>query len=136
MYYTCLVISYITIVVHNTFIIKRTSAYVDHTTSVFSFLNSEIQFFFFFEFKKKMTYKFWEGAINDYEKLLETGERSDVIIYAGENEKEFRAHSAILCVRSEYFHAALSKNWVEKKDGMFIFKKPNIESNLFQIILR
>ncbi|CAB4397392.1 BTB/POZ protein [Rhizophagus irregularis DAOM 181602=DAOM 197198] len=39
-----------------------------------------------------------ESAINDYEKLLETGERSDVIIYAGENE-EFRAHLSILCVR-------------------------------------
>ncbi|CAB4444568.1 unnamed protein product [Rhizophagus irregularis] len=83
-----------------------------------------------------MSYKFWEAAINDYEKLLKTGEGSDVIIYAGENEKEFRAHSVILCVRSEYFRAAFSKNWTEKKDGMLIFKKPNIESNLFQIILR
>ncbi|GBC02014.1 hypothetical protein RclHR1_04410007 [Rhizophagus clarus] len=83
-----------------------------------------------------MSYKFWEIAINDYEKLLETGERSDVIIYVGENEKEFHAHSVILCVRSEYFRAAFSKNWAEKKDGKLIFKKPNIESNLFQIILR
>ncbi|GBC21650.2 BTB/POZ protein [Rhizophagus irregularis DAOM 181602=DAOM 197198] len=83
-----------------------------------------------------MSYKFWEAAINDYEKLLETREGSDVIIYAGENKKEFRAHSAILCARSEYFRAAFSNNWAEKKDGMLIFKKPNVESNLFQIILR
>ncbi|RGB21403.1 BTB/POZ protein, partial [Rhizophagus diaphanus] len=83
-----------------------------------------------------MSYKFWGSAINDYEKLLETGERSDVIIYVGENEEEFRAHSAILCIRSEYFRAAFSNNWAEKKDGMLIFKKPNIESNLFRIILR
>ncbi|CAB4444566.1 unnamed protein product [Rhizophagus irregularis] len=47
-----------------------------------------------------------ESAINDYEKLLETGERSDIIINAGEN-KEFRAHSSILCVRSEYFRATI-----------------------------
>ncbi|RGB35301.1 BTB/POZ domain-containing protein [Rhizophagus diaphanus] len=83
-----------------------------------------------------MSYKFWEAVINDYEKLLETRKGSDVIIYAGENEKEFRAHSVILCARSEYFRAAFSNNWAEKKDGMLIFKKPNIESNLLQIILR
>ncbi|GBC02013.1 hypothetical protein RclHR1_04410006 [Rhizophagus clarus] len=83
-----------------------------------------------------MSYKFWESVTNDYEKLLETGEGYDVIIYVGENEKEFHAHSIILRIRSEYFRAAFSKNWAEKKDVMFIFKKPNIKPNMFQIILR
>ena len=45
-----------------------------------------------------MSNKFWDSVINDYENLLENGERYDVIIYAGENEKEFRVHSAILCI--------------------------------------
>ncbi|GBC02012.1 hypothetical protein RclHR1_04410005 [Rhizophagus clarus] len=83
-----------------------------------------------------MSYKFWESVSNDYEKLLETGESSDVIIYVGENEKEFHAHSIILCIRSEYFRAAFSRNWAEKKNGLFILKKPNIEPSMFQIILR
>jgi hypothetical protein len=83
-----------------------------------------------------MSYKIWETVIDDYEKLFETGEGSDVIIYAGENEKEFHAHSVILRVRSKYFRTVFSKRWAMKKDGMFIFKKPNVEPNLFRIILR
>jgi hypothetical protein len=83
-----------------------------------------------------MSYKFWETVISDFEKLFETGEGADVIIYAGENEKEFRAHSAILSIRSQYFRTAFSDKWAEKKDGMLAFKKPNIEPDIFQIILR
>src|ERR1043166_3474731 len=84
----------------------------------------------------EMSSKLWEAVINDYEKLLETGDRSDVIIYAGENEKEFLLHSDILCIRSQYFRAALSERWAEKKDGMLILKKPNIEPDIFHVILR
>ncbi|GET53388.1 BTB/POZ protein [Rhizophagus irregularis DAOM 181602=DAOM 197198] len=46
------------------------------------------------------------------------------------------AQNRVAQLRSEYFRAAFSNNWAEKKDGMLIFKKPNIESNLFRIILR
>ncbi len=79
-----------------------------------------------------------QEVINDYEKLLETEEGYDVIIYAGEDEnvKEIYAHSLILRTRSQYFRAALSNEWTEKKDGKFIFKKPNISPQLFKIILR
>ena len=83
-----------------------------------------------------MSYKFWETVISDYKKLLETGEGTDVIIYAGKNEKEFRVHSVILRTRSQYFRTAFNDKWAEKKDGMLIFKKPNIEPNVFQVILR
>jgi hypothetical protein len=83
-----------------------------------------------------MSYKFWDTVINDYENLFETGEGADVVIYAGEHEKEFYVHSTILRIRSQYFRTAFSDKWVEKKDGMIIFKKPNIEPNIFQIILR
>ncbi len=83
-----------------------------------------------------MSNSFLVTTIHDYEKLLETGERSDTIIYAGESEKEFRVHSAILCIRSPYFHASFSNKWVKSKDGMFILKKPNIEPNIFKSILR
>jgi hypothetical protein len=75
---------------------------------------------------------------SDYEKLFETEIGYDVIIYAGEepNIKEIHAHSNILSIRSKYFLTAFSSEWAEKKDGKFIFRKPNISSSLFNIILR
>jgi hypothetical protein len=85
-----------------------------------------------------MSFDYSQDLINDYEKLLEVNKGHDVIIYAGENEnaKKINAHSLILCVRSQYFHAAFSNEWAEKKDGNFILKKPNISPQIFKIILR
>jgi hypothetical protein len=74
-----------------------------------------------------MSSKFWAGLSSDYEKILESGFGYDVIIYL---------HSSILCYRSQYFYAAFSNEWAEKKDGKFIFRKPNISPQLFNIILR
>ncbi|RIA94052.1 hypothetical protein C1645_818605 [Glomus cerebriforme] len=81
---------------------------------------------------------YWKELVNDYEKLLETGKGYEVIIYAGENEniEEIYAHSTILCARSQYFCTAFSNVWAYKKDGKFIFEKPNISSHLFKMILR
>ena len=85
-----------------------------------------------------MSLKFWAELSNDYEKLFETEIGYDVIIYAGEepNVKVIHAHSNILCIRSKYFRSAFSNEWAEKRDGKFIFRKPNISPNLFDIILR
>ena len=85
-----------------------------------------------------MSSKFLTELSNDYKKLFETEVGYDVIIYAGEepNVKEIHAHSNILCVRSEYFRTAFSNEWVEKKDGKFILRKPNISPQLFYIIIR
>lgn len=85
-----------------------------------------------------MTFEYSQEVCDDYEKLLEIKKGHDVIICAGENEnmKEIRAHSLILCTRSRYFCAAFYNDWVEKKNGIFIFKKPNISPQLFKIILR
>ena len=79
-----------------------------------------------------------QEVINDYEKLLETGKGYDVVIHVGENEnlKEIRAHSIILCARSQYFCKALSNDFPKNKDGKFIFKLPNISPQNFKIILR
>ena len=92
----------------------------------------------FFFLKKKMPFESPQEVINDYEKLLETDDDYDVIIYAGKNEhvKEIHAHSNILRIRSQYFRTALTKDWSEKKDGKFIFRKPNIAPQLFEMILR
>ena len=82
-----------------------------------------------------MSSKFWAELASDYEKLFETEIGYDVIIYAGEeqNVKEIHAHSNILSIRSQYFRTAFS---AEKKDGKFIFRKPNISPQLFIVILR
>ena len=57
-----------------------------------------------------MSSKFLVELSNDYEKLFEKELGYDVIIYAGEepNVKEIHAHSNILSIRSQYFHAAFS----------------------------
>ncbi|GBC21679.2 BTB/POZ protein [Rhizophagus irregularis DAOM 181602=DAOM 197198] len=85
-----------------------------------------------------MSRKFVQEVVNDLEKLLTTEKGYDVIIYAGENEniRELHAHSDILCTRSQYFSTAFSNELAEKKDGKFIFKKPNLSAQLFKIILR
>ncbi|GES85076.1 BTB/POZ domain-containing protein [Rhizophagus clarus] len=85
-----------------------------------------------------MTFESPQEVINDLEKLLINDDDYDVIIYAGENEnvKEIYAHSNILRTRSQYFRTAFSNKWAEKKNGKYIFKKPNISHNSFKIILR
>jgi hypothetical protein len=85
-----------------------------------------------------MFQEFYQEVNSDLEQLLTTEIGYDVIIYVGENEntKELHAHSNILCARSQYFNAAFSNEWAEKKDGKFIFKKPNVSPQLFKIILR
>ncbi len=85
-----------------------------------------------------MSFEYSQELANDYEKLLEIDKGCDVIIYTGEDEnvKEFYAHSLILRTRSEYFRTAFSEELFEKKHEKFIFKKPNISSQFFQIILR
>ena len=85
-----------------------------------------------------MSTKFLAELSSDYEKLFEEETGYDVIIYAGEeqNVKEIHAHSNILSIRSQYFRTAFSNEWAEKKDGKFIFRKPNISPQLFNVILR
>ncbi|CAB4393464.1 unnamed protein product [Rhizophagus irregularis] len=85
-----------------------------------------------------MSLKFLTELSDDYKNLFESEFGYDVIIYAGEepNIKEIHAHSNILCIRSQYFRSAFSNEWAEKKDGKFIFKKPNISPHLLGIILR
>ncbi|EXX67506.1 hypothetical protein GLOIN_2v1838247 [Rhizophagus irregularis DAOM 181602=DAOM 197198] len=85
-----------------------------------------------------MPFEYSQEVIDDYEKLFESEEEYDVIIYSGENEniKEFHAHSLVLRTRSKYFRTAFSKEWSEKKDEKFIFRKPNISPQIFEMILR
>lgn len=83
-----------------------------------------------------MSKKFCLSVLNDYEKLLESEEEYDTLIYVGQCQKEFHVHSVILRIRSQYFRTAFSSRWAERRSGMFILRKPNIDPDIFKIILR
>ncbi|GES98319.1 carbohydrate-binding module family 13 protein [Rhizophagus clarus] len=85
-----------------------------------------------------MESKFLEGLSQDYLKLLETGEYTDVIIQTGQEPeiKEFRAHSLVLRSRSTYFRDTLSSDWAKAQGNLIIFKQLDISPEVFDIILR
>uniref|UniRef100_U9T9H1 TLDc domain-containing protein n=1 Tax=Rhizophagus irregularis (strain DAOM 181602 / DAOM 197198 / MUCL 43194) TaxID=747089 RepID=U9T9H1_RHIID len=67
-----------------------------------------------------MSFEYSQELANDYEKLFETDEGYDVIIYAGDNEnvKEIHAFSNILRIRSQYFRTV----YLLKLQGLDILK--------------
>jgi hypothetical protein len=65
---------------------------------------------------------------SDYNMIITVGEEPDV--------KKYYVHSNILRVRSKYFSKAVSADWARKENGIILFSKPNIESDVFDIILR
>jgi predicted ATPase len=85
-----------------------------------------------------MSYNFESDVPKALGQLLKTETDYNVIIYIGEepNFKEFHAHSIILRCRSEYFNKIFSDENIEKKDGKYIIKKPNISPQAFDIILK
>jgi hypothetical protein len=85
-----------------------------------------------------MSTKFHSELSQDISLLLNDTEDYNVIILTGEgkNTREFRAHSIILKIRSPYFKSALSTKWVNQKNNMIEFKKPNIRPAVFEIILK
>ncbi|CAG8465522.1 8401_t:CDS:2 [Scutellospora calospora] len=76
----------------------------------------------------------------NYKQIYETKGDYDVIIYAGEepNTEETHAHSFVLRNKSAYFRGAFTSGWAVKDQncGCFTFKKPNISSSIFEIILK
>ncbi|GBC02008.1 hypothetical protein RclHR1_04410001 [Rhizophagus clarus] len=85
-----------------------------------------------------MSYNFESEVPEALGQLLKTETDYNVIIYVGEepNSKEFHAHSIILRCRSEYFNKILTDENIEKKEGKYIIKKPNISPQAFDIILK
>ena len=95
--------------------------------------------------KKKMDSNFHADLSQDLSLMLSDADDFNVIIQVGENHnmKEFRIHSNILRARSPYFKSALSDKWTAKRDtnnskksNIIEFKKPNIDPNVFEIILK
>ncbi|RIA97525.1 hypothetical protein C1645_813933 [Glomus cerebriforme] len=85
-----------------------------------------------------MSYNFDSGLPEALGQLLKTEKDYNVIIHIGEepNFKEFHAHSVILYFRSEYFNKTLSTENIEKKDGKYLIKLPNISPKAFDDILK
>src|SRR5947207_95263 len=78
------------------------------------------------------------SLFRDLDRLYSNANDYDVIIQVGEgsNSEVFKAHSNILRIRSTYFNAALSSNWVKKEGNVIKFKKPNINPDVFRVILK
>ncbi|CAG8515121.1 6331_t:CDS:2 [Paraglomus occultum] len=82
--------------------------------------------------------EFFEGLSKDFNSLLKESDDYDVIIYADKdsNVQKFHAHTVILRARSRYFRRALSRDWAKKENGVFVFKKPNITAQVFEVVLK
>ncbi|EXX56983.1 hypothetical protein GLOIN_2v1769254 [Rhizophagus irregularis DAOM 181602=DAOM 197198] len=78
-----------------------------------------------------------QDVANDYERLFETEEGYDVIIYASEDgSREIHAHSFVLRTRSQYFRTEFSNESLVRRDGRFILNIPNISPQLLIKIIR
>jgi len=84
-----------------------------------------------------MSHKFVTKAVR---KLLKTKVDNDVIIYVGEEPdfKEFHANSKVLRSKSNHFKKILSDKDkdIEKKDGKYIIKEPNVTPQVFDVIIK
>src|SRR2546423_8046528 len=90
-------------------------------------------FFFQKKKKKKMSSETLSNSLlRDLSRLYNNSNDYDVIIQVGEesNSEVFKAHSNILRIRSTYFNAALSSNWIKKEGNVITFKKPNIKPDV------
>jgi len=75
---------------------------------------------------------------NNFMRLLEYADDYNVSMRVGEEPKvrTFKAHSVILRARSTYFRYALSSEWAIMEGNTYIFTKPNITPESFEIILK
>ncbi|RIA81910.1 hypothetical protein C1645_778305 [Glomus cerebriforme] len=82
--------------------------------------------------------EFYSSLSKDLTMLLTDTSDYNMIITVGEepDAKKYYVHSNILRVRSKYFSKAVSADWARKENGIILFNKPNIESDVFDIILR
>jgi len=81
--------------------------------------------------------KYISKLVNDFSNLLKESDYYDVEIKVRrDGVKTFKAHSNILKMRSSYFKAALSNNWIKRSDnGIILFEKENISPKIFKVLL-
>jgi hypothetical protein len=90
------------------------------------------------KFVIKALNKFKTKEIKESKNKKETKVDHDVTIYVGKEPdiKEFYLDSKILYDKSDYFKKTLSDNDIEKKDGKYVIKEPDINPQNFDIISR
>ncbi|GBB99420.1 hypothetical protein RclHR1_35170001 [Rhizophagus clarus] len=69
-----------------------------------------------------MSFESLQDTANDYEKLLNSNEEYDVIIYADSDNREIHAHSLVLSTRSQYFPQHSLRNRLRKKMKNLVLK--------------
>jgi len=86
----------------------------------------------------QMSLSFYTQLSDNFSRLLEWADDFNTIIQVGKQPeiKSFEAHSVVLRARSEYFRTALSSSWSRTQGGKYIFEKPNISPNVFEIIIK
>ncbi|RHZ87089.1 hypothetical protein Glove_40g92 [Diversispora epigaea] len=84
-----------------------------------------------------MSLKFFEKLSQDFTELLDDNEEYNVIIEVDKeaNKKSFTTHSTVLRYRSSYFKNELTNTTVNENNIKIIIK-PNISSQVFEIILK
>ncbi|CAG8527258.1 4065_t:CDS:2 [Paraglomus occultum] len=85
-----------------------------------------------------MLLTYFEDLSQSFNRLLDELDDYNVIIEVGTGStlRRFAAHSVILRARSLYFKTALSSRWAKKQGGYYIFSKPNVDPDVFKLILR
>ena len=85
-----------------------------------------------------MTIELLSHFSQNFLKYFNSAEESNVIIRVGkdDNVKSFKAHSIILKAQCPYFNAGLSSEWAKKEGDNIIFDKPNIEPEVFEVVLK
>ncbi|RHZ89961.1 hypothetical protein Glove_9g254 [Diversispora epigaea] len=85
-----------------------------------------------------MSFIFLEKLSQDFTELLDDNEEYNVIIEVDKetNKKSFTAHSTVLRYRSSYFKNELTTNTTVNENNIKIIIKPDISSQIFDIILK
>ncbi|GBB97534.1 hypothetical protein RclHR1_00300013 [Rhizophagus clarus] len=84
-----------------------------------------------------MSTQFLPHLSQDLLNLLENKKNHDFIINVDKdnNKKEYRAHSIILGIRSDYVQDAISNGLARKENDVYILELPDISVNVFDVLI-
>jgi hypothetical protein len=85
-----------------------------------------------------MSFDFHSQLSNDYLSIFESSKYSDVIIKVGKGSypKEFKAHSFVLKIRSEFFEKEIKNNLSNNNIIITLFIREDFHSEAFKCVLR
>jgi hypothetical protein len=81
---------------------------------------------------------FVRDLAGDMHNMLVSAKDCNVTVTVGDKSqtRSFQAHSHMLRARSPYFDRALSATWAKKEGNTYVFKKPNVQPYIFELILK